>query len=53
MPTLCKHKTASGACDFVASLFGEVYIFDIYNNKELSRSVLTLAVSHKQKKQCE
>jgi hypothetical protein len=44
MPTLCKHKTAWDAHDFIRALFDEVYIFDIYQNKELSRSVLTLAV---------
>jgi hypothetical protein len=27
-----KHKTAKDAYDFVRSLFGEVYIFDIYKN---------------------
>jgi len=42
---LCKHKTAWDAHDFVRALFDEVFIFDIYRNKELSRSVLTLAVS--------
>jgi len=45
MPTLCKHKTAWDAHDFVRALFDEVYIFDIYQNKELSRSLLTLAVA--------
>jgi hypothetical protein len=47
---LCKHKTAWDAHDFVRALFDEVFIFDIYRNKELSRSVLTLAVSAHTKK---
>jgi hypothetical protein len=53
MPTLCKHKTAWDAHDFVRALFDEVYIFDIYQNKELSRSLLTLAVANHIDKQTE
>jgi hypothetical protein len=41
---LHKHKTACDARGFVRSFFGERYIFDIYQSKAISRSVLMLTV---------